>query len=47
MSVARNGLDRSQPLPRAGIDTRLVGDCVAPRNLLCAIHESEASATGI
>lgn len=37
----------AQPLRRAGIDTRLVGDCVAPRNLLCAIHEGEAAATTI
>ena len=26
---------------------RLVGDCVAPRNLLCAIHEGEAAAMAI
>jgi 2,4-dienoyl-CoA reductase-like NADH-dependent reductase (Old Yellow Enzyme family) len=37
----------AEPLRRAGIDTRLVGDCVAPRNLLCAIHEGEAAAMGI
>jgi hypothetical protein len=37
----------AQPLRRIGIDTRLVGDCVAPRNLLCAIHEGEAAATAI
>jgi dimethylglycine catabolism A len=37
----------AQPLQRAGIDTRLVGDCVAPRNLLCAIHEGEAAAMAI
>jgi hypothetical protein len=36
-----------QPLRRAGVDTRLVGDCLAPRNLLCAIHEGEAAATAI
>ena len=35
------------PLQKAGIDTRLVGDCVAPRNLLCAIHEGEAAALAI
>ncbi len=32
------------PLHAAGIETRLVGDCMAPRNLLCAIHEGEAAA---
>ena len=37
----------AQPLRRAGVDTRLVGDCVAPRNLLCAIHEGEAAAMAI
>jgi hypothetical protein len=37
----------AQPLRRIGIDTRLVGDCVAPRNLMCAIHEGEAAATTI
>jgi hypothetical protein len=37
----------AQPLRQAGVDTRLVGDCVAPRNLLCAIHEGEAAATTI
>jgi 2,4-dienoyl-CoA reductase-like NADH-dependent reductase (Old Yellow Enzyme family)/thioredoxin reductase len=31
-------------LQAAGIDTRLAGDCMAPRNLLCAIHEGEAAA---
>jgi 2,4-dienoyl-CoA reductase-like NADH-dependent reductase (Old Yellow Enzyme family) len=35
------------PLRRAGVDTRLIGDCLAPRNLLCAIHEGEAAATAI
>jgi dimethylglycine catabolism A len=35
------------PLRQAGVDTRLVGDCVAPRNLICAIHEGEAAATAI
>jgi len=35
------------PLQQAGIATRLVGDCVAPRNLLCAIHEGEAAAMAI
>ena len=37
----------AQPLRQAGVDTHLVGDCVAPRNLLCAIHEGEAAATTI
>jgi hypothetical protein len=32
------------PLRAAGIEPRLVGDCMAPRNLLCAIHEGEAAA---
>jgi hypothetical protein len=35
------------PLREAGIDTRLVGDCVAPRNLFCAIHEGEAVAMAL
>ena len=43
--IANDGL--AQPLRQAGVDTRLVGDCVAPRNLLCAIHEGEAAATTI
>jgi thioredoxin reductase len=30
-----------------GIDTRLIGDCMAPRNLLCAIHEGEAAALAL
>jgi hypothetical protein len=37
----------AQPLRKAGVETRLVGDCVAPRNLLCAIHEGEAAAIAI
>jgi dimethylglycine catabolism A len=37
----------AEPLRRAGVDTRLVGDCLAPRNLLCAIHEGEAAAMEI
>jgi dimethylglycine catabolism A len=37
----------AKPLQLAGIETRLVGDCVAPRNLLCAIHEGEAAAMAI
>lgn len=35
------------PLKQAGVDTVLVGDCVAPRNLLCAIHEGEAAAMAL
>jgi dimethylglycine catabolism A len=31
----------------AGIDVRLIGDCMAPRNLLCAIHEGEAAALAL
>jgi hypothetical protein len=37
----------AQPLRQRGVDTRLVGDCVAPRNLLCAVHEGEAAAQAI
>jgi hypothetical protein len=43
--VADDGL--AQPLRGAGIDIRLVGDCMAPRNLLCAIHEGEAAAMSV
>jgi len=47
-STPRVADDRlAKPLRSAGIDTRLAGDCVAPRNLLCAIHEGEAVATAI
>lgn len=35
------------PLREAGVETRLVGDCMAPRNLMCAIHEGEAAALAI
>ncbi|HKH96275.1 MAG TPA: FAD-dependent oxidoreductase [Beijerinckiaceae bacterium] len=35
------------PLRQAGIETRLVGDCMAPRNLMCAIHEGEAAALAV
>jgi 2,4-dienoyl-CoA reductase-like NADH-dependent reductase (Old Yellow Enzyme family) len=37
----------AKPLQRAAIETRLAGDCLAPRNLLCAIHEGEAAAMAI
>jgi dimethylglycine catabolism A len=37
----------AQSLQQAGVETRLVGDCLAPRNLLCAIHEGEAAAMEI
>jgi hypothetical protein len=43
--IANDGL--AEPLRQAGVDIRLAGDCVAPRNLLCAIHEGEAVATMI
>jgi hypothetical protein len=35
------------PLRAAGVDIRLVGDCLAPRNLFCAIHEGEAAAMAL
>jgi len=35
------------PLRAAGLDLTLVGDCLAPRNLLCAIHEGEAAAMAV
>jgi len=35
------------PLREAGIDARLAGDCMAPRNLFCAIHEGEALAMAL
>jgi hypothetical protein len=35
------------PLRQAGLETRLVGDCMAPRNLMCAIHEGEAAGLAI
>jgi hypothetical protein len=35
------------PLREAGVDTWLAGDCVAPRNLFCAIHEGEAVALAL
>jgi 2,4-dienoyl-CoA reductase-like NADH-dependent reductase (Old Yellow Enzyme family) len=34
----------AQSLRDACADVRLIGDCLAPRNLLCAIHEGEAAA---
>ena len=34
-------------LERAGIETRRIGDCMAPRNLFCAIHEGEAAAVAL
>ena len=43
--IANDALEN--PLRRAGIETRLAGDCVAPRNLLCAIHDGEAAAMAI
>jgi hypothetical protein len=35
------------PLRAAGLDVQLVGDCMAPRNLICAIHEGEAAALAV
>ncbi len=37
----------AEPLRQAGLDVRLVGDCVSPRNLMCAIHEGEAVAMAL
>jgi len=37
----------AEPLRAAGLDVELVGDCMAPRNLICAIHEGEAAAMEI
>jgi dimethylglycine catabolism A len=37
----------AEPLRRAGLDTCLIGDCLAPRNLICAIHEGEAAGTAL
>ena len=37
----------ARPLHEAGLDIRLVGDCMAPRNLLCAVHEGEAAALSL
>jgi len=34
-------------LRQAGVDVRLAGDCMAPRNLFCAIHEGEALALAL
>lgn len=42
---ANSGLSRE--LDRAGIKTALIGDCMSPRNLLCAIHEGRALAMGL
>lgn len=35
------------PLRAAGVELRLVGDCAAPRDLVCAVHEGEAAATAM
>ena len=32
---------------QSGIETRRIGDCMAPRNLFCAIHEGEAAAIAL
>jgi len=37
----------AEPLRAAGLDVKLVGDCMAPRNLICAIHEGEAAALSL
>ena len=37
----------ARQLQDAGTDVRLIGDCMAPRNLLCAIHEGEAAALAL
>jgi NADPH-dependent 2,4-dienoyl-CoA reductase/sulfur reductase-like enzyme len=37
----------AQSLQQTGINARLIGDCMAPRNLLCAIHEGEAAAMAL
>jgi hypothetical protein len=43
--VADDGL--AVALEQTGIETRRVGDCMAPRNLFCAIHEGEAAAIAL
>ena len=35
------------PLRDVCADVRLIGDCMAPRNLLCAVHEGEAAALAL
>jgi dimethylglycine catabolism A len=35
------------PLRAAGLDVRLAGDCMAPRDLFCAIHEGEAAGMAV
>jgi hypothetical protein len=37
----------ARELHHVGIELSLVGDCMAPRNLLCAIHEGEATALAL
>jgi hypothetical protein len=34
-------------LEQTGIEARRIGDCMAPRNLFCAIHEGEAAALAL
>jgi 2,4-dienoyl-CoA reductase-like NADH-dependent reductase (Old Yellow Enzyme family) len=43
--IADDGI--AAPLRQARLETRLVGDCMAPRNLMCAIHEGEAAALAV
>ena len=47
VDAARCRRCRRKQLHDMGIDTRLIGDCMAPRNLLCAIHEGEAAALAL
>src|SRR5262249_23803550 len=37
----------AHPLREAGLDVQLIGDCMAPRNLICAVHEGEAAALAV
>jgi dimethylglycine catabolism A len=37
----------AEPLRQAGLLVQLAGDCLAPRNLLCAVHEGEAAGKAI
>jgi dimethylglycine catabolism A len=34
-------------IEQTGIETRRIGDCMAPRDLFCAIHEGEAAAVSL
>jgi 2,4-dienoyl-CoA reductase-like NADH-dependent reductase (Old Yellow Enzyme family) len=37
----------AEPLRAVGADVKLAGDCMSPRNLMCAIHEGEALAMAL